>query len=134
MDWKNKRLWIEVLVIATFIIIIYGFQLSSNVCNSDSDCVYGWPDKCVMDCVNKNIPDRDCSINKVLSYRLSIVGNDLCKCVGGRCQEDKEKFCHRLCDYWINNNCTDMINIKADFFSKECDKIISCECVNVESS
>ena len=136
MDSKLKIL-LGILVVGIILIGSWwtwkNYQpVKEKYCRQDNDCIFGWPEKCIMGCVHKDTPKRTpCLLVKPAPWSPYIWGNMPCKCVGGKCVEDKESFCQKACKDWKDSNCADGIP-KSAFLAMKCEDKIECECLKQE--
>lgn len=131
MDWKDKKLWIGVLVVLIVLISVWSLLsfFHPKFCLNDSCCKY---EKCESGCVNKYVYTQPCQIKAAL-WSSYVWKNMPCKCVNNRCVEDKEAFCRKACKDWMNKGCEDGIP-KSAFLELECESQRECLCPNINTS
>lgn len=139
--WQNPKIPIVVALVVVGMTILAGgwwvwknYQpveevLEGKYCKQDSDCIYGWPEKCIMGCVNKYTPKRTlCPLIKPAVWSSYVWNHMPCKCSDNECEEDKEAFCQKACEDWVNSNCVDGIP-KSAFLATKCEDRIECNCL-----
>ncbi|MCK4454204.1 hypothetical protein KAU51_02560 [Candidatus Parcubacteria bacterium] len=138
---RDKKILIGILAVG--IILIGGWWVWNNYqpigemlegkhCKQDSDCIYGWPERCIMGCVHKDTPKRTpCPDVKVAMWSSYIWENMPCRCINNKCVEDKEAFCRKSCEDWKSNDCKDG-DPKSVFFVMRCGDKVECECLKIE--
>lgn len=141
----DRKIKILIGILAVVILVAGGWRILKNYqpveevlegkhCEQDSDCIYGWPDKCIVACVNKNTPKKiPCPLIKPAIWSSYIWNNMPCKCIENQCVEDKKAFCQKSCEDWVNSNCTDGIP-KSAFFATKCEDKIKCGCLEEDQA
>ncbi len=135
--WLNKGIStpIAVAIVLILVIIVGSFawwqygeirkEKDEFSCRDDNDCIYGWRDKCIMKCVNRNTPKMvPCPLIKPAVWSSYIWDNISCECVNNKCVEDKEAFCQKACEDFRNDR--DEI-AKSAFLAERCGDILECE-------
>ncbi len=122
---ENKKLLIGILII--IIVLISGWFIWSfthpKLCLTDLDCRY---DICE-GCINRDSHHPPCLI-KAASWSQYVWDNMPCKCINYKCVEDKETFCQKACEDWINDSCADGIP-KSAFLAMKCEYRMDCNCL-----
>lgn len=132
----RNKIFIGILIVG--IILIGGWWilkssvkqvLDEKYCKQDSDCVFGWPEKCIMGCVNKYTPKKTpCPLIRPAFFSSYIWDNTVCECVNNECVENRTVFCEEACRDWIGSNCADGIP-KSSFLAMKCETKIDCGCL-----